>query len=206
MATSASVENIFAEVFVLVIVTSVCCFGQLTHRIAFVGTGRLVIGAAFVLVGEVVTVVVTTSPAFEAVITKADGVVVVVFVSTGNEIIDGAFGRAVTDDNLFELNTGFLHISVLRVVAAVKEDVVVGNVGNKFFPSGVELVTLVVLVEAVAKETISSVGFHDVVAVFVFDGEVTVEGLTSVLVIVTRRAGQALIVYFDPVRTVFECT
>jgi hypothetical protein len=48
--------------------------------------------------------------------------------------------------------------------------------------------------------------FHDGVTVFVFDGEVTVDGLSSVLVIVTRSAGKTLIVYFYPVRTVFKCT
>jgi hypothetical protein len=91
----------------------------------------------------------------------------------------------------------------LSVVTALKEDVVIRDVGNKFIPSGVEPETFKVLVEAVAKKTVFGVGFHDVVTVFVFNGEVAVEGLSGILVIVTRCARKTLVVYFYPVRTVF---
>lgn len=206
MTTLASKKNVFAEVFVLVIVASVCRFGQFTHGVSFVGASSTVILTTLILVREVVTVVVTTSPAFETVIAKDDGVVVVVLVSAGNGIIDGAYGGAVADENGFALYTGLFHITPLSVVTRPKVDAVFGNVSNKFFPSSVEFTTLECFVDAEAKETQSGVGFHDFVAVFVLDREVTVEGLSSVLVIVLRRAGKALIVEFNPVRTVFKCT
>lgn len=206
MTTSASIENIFTEVFVLVIVASVCCFGQLAHCVFLIGTSGAVVSTAFFFVREVIAVVVTASPSFNAVFAKADGVVVKVVVDAGNEIIDGAYVRAVTDENVFVLDARCFHITVLSVVTALKVDVVCGNVSNKLIPSGVELVTFKVLVESVAKETVFGVRLHDFVAVFVFDGEVTVEGLSSVLVIVLRGAGKALVVYFNPVRTVFQCT
>lgn len=206
MTTSASVENIFAEVFVLVIVASVDRFGQFAHCVSFVGASSTVVFAAFVFVREVVTVVVTTNPAFETVIAKADGVVVVVVVDTRNEIIDGAYGRTVADENIFVLDACCFHIAILSVVMTIKENVVTGDVSNEFVPSGVESEAFKVLVKAVAKESTTGVSFHDFLAVFVFDREVTVEGLSGILVIVTESAGKALVVYFNPVRTVFQCT
>lgn len=206
VTTLTGVEDVFVKVFIFVVVASVCCFGELTHSVSLVGTRLAVVVFAFFVGGEVVTVVVTASPAFNTVVTKADGVVVEVTIGAWDVVVDGTFGGAVTDFYGFVLDAANFFFAVVSVVTAFKVDAVVRNFSNEFFPSGVELVaTFVDVVGSVAKESVvKGDSFHDFVAVFVLDGEVTVEGLTCILVVVTGRAGEALVVYFNPVRTVFQ--
>jgi hypothetical protein len=205
VTTLTSVEDVFVKVFGFVIVASVSGFGELAQSAVLAGTSFAVVILTFFAVREVVTVVVTTSPAFNAVVAQADEVVVEVVVRARDVVIDGAFGWLVTDDDRFVLYTGFLNVSVVSVVTLFEAHVVLRSFSNEFFPRSIGFITTFKhVVGSVAEKTIISVGFHDVVAVFVLDRKPTINRLASIFVTVTRSARQALIVNFDPIRTVFQ--
>jgi hypothetical protein len=197
-------ENIFVDV-IFVVVTSVRCFLQVVKGSVLVGAGLAVVVFAFNVSREVVAVAVMTTVVLEAVVAKVRYFVVeVVVVGAGLVIVDGAFGWTVTDDNSFVLDTSFFYITVLHVVALFEEDVVCRNISYEFFPSWVEFVAFVVLVDAVAEEAVTCVGFFNDVAVFILYREVTVDRLSCFIVVVISNEREVCVVELNPVRTVFK--
>jgi hypothetical protein len=174
-------------------------------RSVLVGARFAVVVFAFFLCGEVVAVTVVTAVVLESAVAEVSFFILVVAVGAWLVVINGAFSWAVTHQSSFVFDTGAFHVTVASVVTLLKVNVALRSVSNKFFPSRVELSDAVKpVVETVAKETVSFVGFHDRVSVFVLHREATVDRLSCFVVLVVRDEREVFIVELNPVGTVFQ--